>query len=184
MESLLCQRLLCLKNVALAVSVSDLKLVFHWSVQQGGSKSAAIRVVDFFFFFFRGKACLSEWNAIRKKKVGVVPQILSLSHFLHCVAMLVGHCCPKKQKNTKKKTLTSLSAQSSLQKAAKSYKSVWLLLLEAFRPQYLRRHETAPIQNKNKKKVLWGLQTTCTSCFLGYDIIKKRTIYPLPLLNF
>lgn len=34
----------------------------------------------------------------KKKKVGVVPQILSLSHFLHCVAMLVGHCCVKKKK--------------------------------------------------------------------------------------
>lgn len=88
------------------------------------------------------------------------------------------------EKEKKKKTLTSLSAQSSHQKAAKSYKSVWLLLPEAFTPQYLRRHEMAPMQNKNKKKVLWGLQTTCTSCFLGYDIIEKRTIFPLPLPNF
>lgn len=158
------------------MSVSDLKLVFHWSVQQERSKSAAMRVVD--FFFFRGKACLSEWNAFRKKKklVLFLKYCLCPTFFIVLPCLLVTVVWKRK----KKKTLTSLSAQSSHQKAAKSYKSVWLLLPEAFTPQYLRRHEMAPMQNKNKKKVLWGLQTTCTSCFLGYDIIEKGQFFPCP----
>lgn len=54
----------------------------------------------------------------KKKKVGVVPQILSLSHFLHCVAMLVGHCCPKKKKKKKPSHPSQLSPPTKkLQKA-------------------------------------------------------------------
>lgn len=106
----------------------------------------------------------------------------SSNTFFVPLSSLCCHACWSllSEKEKKKKTLTSLSAQSSHQKAAKSYKSVWLLLPEAFTPQYLRRHEMAPMQNKNKKKVLWGLQTTCTSCFLGYDIIEKGQFFPCP----
>lgn len=116
MESLLCQRLLCLKNVALAVSVSDLKLVFHWSVQQERSKSAAMRVVD--FFFFRGKACLSEWNAFRKKKklVLFLKYCLCPTFFIVLPCLLVTVVRKRKKKKNPHIPLSSVLPPKSCKK--------------------------------------------------------------------
>lgn len=95
-------RLLCLKIVALAVSVSDLSL-FSLVDIHATVVFAATRVLD-----FRGKACLSESNTLQK--VVVVPQILSLSLFPHCVAMLVG---------LRRPNLTPLVSQSPHQQRCK-----------------------------------------------------------------
>lgn len=66
---------------------------------------------------------------------------------------------------------------SSHQQAAKDYESV------------LAEEVYSAVQGKEQpwfriRKVLWGLQATCTSCFLGLKNIIKRTIYSLPLPKF
>lgn len=159
MESLLCQGFCALKCCPCCISVR-FKLVFigwlHRTVV-----FAAMRVVD-----FRGKTCLSESNAIQK--VGVVPQIWSLSHFyivLPCLLVSSVRFSYPFERN--------LSSKS-----CKKLKSVELMVtgeVYATVPPWFRI-----------RKVLWGLQTTCTSCFLGYNIIKGQLI-PCPsqiLFNF
>lgn len=57
------------------------------------------------------------------------------------------------------------------------------MLTEEALPQYLDGKKQPWFRIR---KVLWGLQTTCTSCFLGYNIIKGQFI-PCPsqiLFNF
>lgn len=76
-------RLLCLKNVALAVSVSDFIFFFHCLIHRT-VVFTAMRVVD-----FKGGAYLSESNRISK----LLFLKYCLCPVLHGVAMLVGLCC-------------------------------------------------------------------------------------------
>lgn len=137
--------------------MSDLSWVccFHWLVHMT-VVFAAMRVVD-----------LKGWSLFEgikhDSKVGVVPRILSSSHlFIILPCLLV---------SVVRTSHPSWLSPPTPQQATKCYQSVYLLSAEDVRPTAVMNQPGFRLT-----KVLWGPQTTCTSCFLGHNINKGQFI--------